>query len=240
MVKSDQVELTAFGMLPTLLSSLTGLSIKTKPELYLWGLRIRLDESAAPTTFPALKDARTTFEKGIANYLTEPDIILYVPGHVLLLIEAKFTSGNTIALEAASQDVTGEKPRSLEGILRRYASPGLRSIMQSARPAADTPFYSQLYRNLVFAIHMADKLGVAWGLANLVSDIQFAEQKGNAEYQNPTQFIGGLLPDKMRKSFSFYSWERLYSEYVTATPGLTDLTAYMYNKSANGVKAFAV
>jgi hypothetical protein len=75
---------------------------------------------------------------------------------------------------------------------------------------------------------------VTWGFANLVCDTQFHKQKSNAEYLNPTNFICEILPDKMRKSFSFYSWERLYTQYVA------DLAAYMYNKSANGVKAFEI
>jgi hypothetical protein len=232
-------QLMTFGVLPSLLSSLTGLSTETEPELYLWGLRIRLHESEAPTTFPALQEARNTFERGITNYLTEPDIMLYVPRHVLLLIEAKFASGNTIAVKTTSQDVTGEKPKSLEGVLRRYASPELQSIMQSAG-STTTPFYSQLYRNLVFAIHMADKLAVPWGLANLVSQMQFEKQKSKAEFQNPTQFICDLLPSKLRNSFSFYSWEQLYADHVAKTAALTDLAAYMYNKSANGVRALGV
>jgi len=72
--------------------------LKTEPEIYLWGLKVNLDDSSKPALFSQLKSACDTFEKGITKYLTQPDIMLYVPGELLLLIEAKFTSGNPIAL----------------------------------------------------------------------------------------------------------------------------------------------
>jgi hypothetical protein len=228
--------LASGGLLPTLLSTLTHLSLKNEPELYLWGLKVRLHDSSAPTLFPALKCARDIFEKDITKFLTEPDIMLYVPGQVLILVEAKFTSGNTIALTSATHDVNGEKPKSREGILRRYAPTELPRDVLLAQSSSG-PFYSQLYRNLVFAIYMANKLDVRWGLVNLVCEGQFDQRP---EFQDPTQFIHALLPEKSRDQFLFYSWERLYADHVAKATELKDLAEYMYNKSANGVKALAV
>ncbi len=225
------------GLLHTLLSTLTHLSLKDEPELYLWGLNVRLHDSSSPPLFTALECARGIFEKGIAKFLTEPDIMLYVPGQVLVLVEAKFTSGNTIASTRATHD--NEKPKSREGILERYAPTELPRDALLA-PSSSGPFYSQLYRNLVFAIYMANKLNVRWGLVNLVCAEQFHQRRHEVEFQDPTEFIRSLLPEKSRDQFVFYSWERLYADHVAKVAELNDLAEYMYNKSANGVKALDV
>jgi len=231
--------LASGGLLPMLLSKLSNVDVKSEPELYLWGLKVRLDDSSAPSLFPPLKNARSVFEKGIARFLTEPDIMLYVPGQLLVLVEAKFTSGNTIASASTTHDLTGEKPKSREGILGRYIPAALPHDALLV-PSSSGPFYSQLYRCLVFAIHMANELGVRWGLVNLVGEGHFHQRKQKVEFQDPSQFIHALLPEKSRDQFLFYTWERLYADYVAKAAGLNDLAEYMYNKSANGVKALAV
>lgn len=165
--------------------------------------------------------------------------MLYVPGQLLVLVEAKFTSGNTIASASATHDVIGDKPKSREGILGRYSSTALpRDALLAPSPSG--PFYSQLYRNLVFAIYMANKLGVRWSLINLVCEGQFHQRQHKVEFQDPTPFIHALLPEKSRDQFTFYSWERLYADHVANATELKDLAEYMYNKSARGVKALAV
>ena len=227
------------GRLKPLVSTLTGLSLKTEPEIYLWGLKVRLDDSSKPSLFDPLKSARDIFEKDITRYLTEPDIMLYVPGQLLVLVEAKFTSGNPVALPGVINDVAGKKPKSREGILGRYKLPDRLGDTLRA-PSSSGHFYSQLYRNLVFAIHMADQLGVKWSLVNLVSEGQFHQRQNTVEFQDPTLFIKGLLPENSREQFLFYSWERLYADHVEAVTQLQDLAAYIYNKSANGVRALDV
>jgi len=231
--------LASSGLLPTLLPTLTQLSLTNETELYLWGLKVRLHDSTAPSLFPALESARSTFEKGIAKFLTEPDIMLYVPGQLLVLVEAKFTSGNTIASASATHDVINEKPKSREGILRRYA-PAVLPRDALFAPSSSEPLYSQLYRNLVFAIYMANKLDVRWRLVNLVCEGQFHQRQHKVQFQDPTQFVHALLPEKARDQFIFYSWERLYADHVSKATETKDLAEYMYNKSANGVKALAV
>src|ERR1019366_8585445 len=226
------------GLLAKLLSDLTHLDIKDEPELYLWGIRIHLDDSSSQAKVTELlDDAREFFEEGIVRFRTEPDIMLYAPNQVLLLIEAKFTSGNTIALADVIHENTDEKPKSREGILRRYKLPEHLSDRLLSPPQSG-PFYSQLYRNLVFAIYMADKLGVDWSLANLVSDGQFHQREYKVEYQNPTQFIHSFLPEKSHDPFQFYSWERLYADHVANDNKLNVLAEYIKNKSANCAQAF--
>jgi hypothetical protein len=165
--------------------------------------------------------------------------MLFVPGQLLVLIEAKFTSGNTIASASTTDDLSGKKPKSRDGILRRYSTRELPCDALLA-PSSSGPFYSQLYRNLVFAIYMANKLRVRWVLVNLVGEGQFHQRQHEIEFRDPTQLIHSLLPDKARDQFLFYSWERLYADYVVKATGLNDLAVYMYNKSANGAKALAV
>jgi len=87
--------------------------------------------------------------------------MLYVPGQLLVLVEAKFTSGNTIASASATHDVINEKPKSREGILDDTRPLYCHVMRCSHRPSSE-PLYSQLYRNLVFAIYMANKLDVRW------------------------------------------------------------------------------
>jgi len=231
--------LSRVGALAALTSSLTQSALRGDPELYLWGLQVQLDDSSAPRFFPPLTNARDKFEKRIAKFLTEPDIMLYVPGQFLILVEAKFTSGNTIAAASAIGDVPNEKPKSREGILSRYGPEAL-PLDAMAKPPTLGIFYSQLYRNLVFAIYMANELGVRWGLVSLVSDTQFHQRQHKVEFQDPTPFIHNLLPKSAHGQFVFYSWERLYADHVAKSTELGNLGTYLYNKSANGIRAFAI
>ncbi len=232
-------KLAGSGLLAMLLSKLVHLDVKNEPELYMWGLNVRLDHAAVPQLFDPLKNARHIFESGISRFLTEPDVMLYVPNQLLVLVEAKFTSGNTIASASPAYDSSGDKPKSRDGIVGRY-TPAALPQGELLAPSSSGPFYSQLYRNLVFAIHMANELGVRWDLVNLVSEEQFNRRQHNVEFQDPSRFIQELLPEKSRDQFHFYSWERLYADHVAKTTGLNDLAEYMYNKSANGVKALAI
>jgi hypothetical protein len=225
-------------LLRSLVSGITGCRLAKEPELYLWGLRVSLDDSSVRRQFPTLEKARTVFEPDIKNWRTEPDIMMHVPGELLILVEAKFTSGNTIATENPHGDKTDEKPKSRKGILKRYKSAKLpQGVLIPA--AAVSPFYSQLYRNLVFAIYMAEQLGVKWAVANLVSERLFSQKRG-AAYDDPTGFIHSVLSENHHEQFIRYSWERLYGEYVQNVPRLSHLASYMRYKSAYCSKAFEI
>jgi hypothetical protein len=50
--------------------------------------------------------------------VTEPDIMLVVPGELLICIEAKFGSGNPLA--HPGQNAPGNKPTDLDGLIARY------------------------------------------------------------------------------------------------------------------------
>lgn len=225
--------------LGSLLSNLTTTQVTIEPELYLWGLRINFLDSRPPEIFPALQRARNQFEGDIRRFLTEPDIMLYVPGKMLVVIEAKFTSGNTVAKGTAGSDLAGEKPKSRGGIMDRYPI----AVLPMASPAhdsTDSPFYAQLYRNMIFAAQMAQDLKVSWMLLSLVSRNRFSDSHKDACFRDPTPFFRSLLSRHCNERFRFYSWEQLYLDQVANRPEMNDLAEYMYDKSANGLRALSI
>jgi hypothetical protein len=106
-------------------------------------------------------------------------------------------------------------------------------------PSRLLPFYSQLYRNLFFAQYMAARLGVQWGLVNLVSSGQFQRRKGPA-FADPTPSIHSMLPNKSKSQFRFYSWEKLFADCVSGHKELQDLDEYLRHKSSNGANALDI
>ena len=224
--------------LSRVVGALTGQQDTTEPELYLWGLKVALDDPSPSFPFPPLVQSRTVFECGIRRFWTEPDIVLYVPGRFIIVVEAKFTSGNPLASTGAGKDHIDQKPRSIGGLLARYRPAALASttlITESAGP----PFYEQLYRNLVFAIHMAEQLGVGWYLVNLVSKRQFA-QNHSKNFVDPSSFIRGILPPEHHGRFRFANWEELYEKCIRDVPEFVSLKEYLTRKTAYTCKALDV
>jgi hypothetical protein len=205
-----------------------------EPELYLWGLRVSLDGPVPEKQFDALCTARRVFESNIRKWHTEPDIMLYAPKRFLILVEAKFTSGNTIAKPGA-KDVPGEKPKSREGIIRRYNKADRLPTGSLLTPTKEAPLFSQLYRNLVFAIHMANQLNVQWGLVNLTSKRAYEEMSGKL-----TTFANAVLPPESRQRFVRYTWEQLFRDHVEGKDNLQELATYLRFKSANCGRAFDI
>ncbi len=219
--------------LSALSRSLFQLDSDDEPELYLWGLMVSLDGPVPQNQFDALCAAREVFESNITRMHTEPDIMLYVPGKFLILVEAKFTSGNTVA-EWDASDVPGEKPKSPAGILQRYSAGRLPPGSLLAPPAG-TPFFSQLYRNLVFAIRMADQLKVQWGLVNLTSKRAYEKMSDDL-----TTFANAVLPPESRQRFVRYTWEQLFRDRVEGNDDFAELATYLRFKSANRGQAFEI
>lgn len=85
------VGLLKLGALSEPFHLFTDMKARAEPELYLWGNRIRLNEMSSFSE--ELKQARANLEAR-AGLPTEPDIMLRVPGQAMVLIEAKFGSGN--------------------------------------------------------------------------------------------------------------------------------------------------
>lgn len=219
--------------LSALSRSLFQVDTNEEPELYLWGLKVSLDGPVPEKQFDALCTAHGGFECNIRKWHTEPDIMLYVPKRFLILVEAKFTSGNTIAKPGA-KDVSGEKPKTPAGILERYSADRLPSGSLLS-PTKETPLFSQLYRNLVFAIHMAAQLDVQWGLVNLTSKRAYEKMSDDL-----TTFTNTVLPPESRQRFVRYTWEQLFHDHVEGKDDLHDLATYLRFKSANCVGAFDI
>jgi hypothetical protein len=155
--------------------------------------------------------------------------MMYAPKRYLILVEAKFRSGNPIA-DSSKNDVPGKSPTTREGILKRYRAD------QLLTPAADAPLFSQLYRNLVFAVWMANKLDVEWRLVNLTSN-QLVDQLSEDEL---AAFTNAVLPASMQRIFVKYTWEQLFRDHVEGKGDLQELDTYMQFKSANCRKAFDI
>ena len=219
--------------LAALVADLPASDIRDEPELYLWGLGIRLDSAAMPSSFPLLVSARTVFEAEIRKMHTEPDILLYYPGKVLMLVEAKFTSMNTLAEGRPEKDQEGEKPKSAQGILKRYSADKIPSG-SLVSPPVTSPFYSQLYRNLVFAVWMANELKVDWRFVNLVS----RRQSELRQHPDPTSFVYSVLPSASHHRFRRQTWEELYARHVRGAAGLEELDRYIRYKTADCAQAF--
>jgi hypothetical protein len=206
-------------------------------ELYLWGIRVSVRKPLVGEPLRALVCAREVFEKGIFHYHTEPDIILHVPGRVLLLIEAKFTSGNTIA--RATGDLPGHKPNTRAGLENRYSSSLLPPGALLGSPAGG-PFFSQLYRNLIFAVHMAGQLQTAWAFGNLTSQLQVNLRSRRRAYKDPKSFVLPMLPAEMHGQFVQPTWEGLESAVIRPRSVLRPLSEYLMYKSAHCRRALAI
>jgi hypothetical protein len=111
------VSLAVAGKLNSAGEWLTGRSLRGEPELYLWGQRIDITGGTRGIYEP-LRRVRAALESGIARFGTEPDIMLVVPGEMLICIEAKFGSGNPLAYDGDVKE--GEKPASRAGSLEKY------------------------------------------------------------------------------------------------------------------------
>jgi len=222
------------GQLSTFLRRLfPELDVSDEPELYLWGLKISLDGPVPKEQFDALCAARKVFESGIHKMNTEPDIMLYAPNRFLVLVEAKFTSPNTTVRPGAA-DKPKEKPKTRKGILDRYSVDQLPPGSLLA-PTDETPLFSQLYRNLVFAIYMAKQLKVQWGFVNLTSQRAYKKMSDDV-----TAFSNAVLPPESRHRFVRCTWEQLFRDHVEGKADLDELATYMRHKSANCVQAFGI
>jgi hypothetical protein len=216
---------------------LTGLQVDVEPNLYLWGELVDIKTGGSERCrFLPLDDARAIFEKDIKNFQTEPDIMLVIDGQLVICIEAKFGSGNTLAHDAPEHE--GEKPSSRSKLLQRYlekASDETNGIIDSSN--IGDVFHSQLFRNIIFASEMAK--GKNWHVVNLVSktqwDLKQNEKKNLYSFQTPEKYVKAYL--KVDR-FSFRTWEGLHQNVIKDDPSLQELDKYMRSKTAHYERAF--
>jgi hypothetical protein len=140
------------GCLGKLAAEVFGLPTDVEPQLFLWGINLK-DESF--TFWDLLTKTRTRFESNLPvdRPLTEPDIMLHVPGQYMALIEAKFTSPNGMYYVGRR-----EKPDSLtaEELLAIYSDESL-ELLDVGKATRQPRIHYQLWRNTVFAEWMAQQ-----------------------------------------------------------------------------------
>jgi hypothetical protein len=215
---------------------LTGRSLTTEPDLYLWGKRIDI-HGPERGTFEPLARVRRLLETSIRNFNTEPDIMLVVEGEIVICIEAKFRSGNSLAHDSKATE--GEKPTSRAGLVERYLGKSEKASTKGAIQSGSISrrLHSQLFRNIVFASEMSSE---QWHVVNLVSRTQHQLGKDNAHssFADPTSDVLSYLSQEAQSCFTYRTWEDLYAKLIKGKTELTDLGIYMRTKSAHYRRAF--
>lgn len=217
---------------------LTDHDIDVEPDLYLWGKLVDVTGSKSkPENFQPLCEVRNQLEQGIGNFKTEPDVMLVLDQQLVICVEAKFGSGNTLAHDGEVKD--GDKPVDRAGLLHRYldqAPEETKRIIDRDRIGAT--FHSQLFRNIVFASAMAK--GCDWHVVNLVSKTQWKCRKESKQYSffNPEESIRSYLHQNCRHCFSFWTWEELHRALIKDEAELDQLNTYFRTKSAHYCRAF--
>ena len=213
------------GLLHVVAGRITGLDIQQEPRLYLWGVSIS-DDSFQP--WDLLIAARDRFERNlpVQRPPTEPDIALYLPGHYLILIEAKFTSPNPFYTDGPRRDA-----RSLtkDELLDIYQDPDLHILDVEAARRAKRVYY-QLWRNVVFAEWMARaaNAGTVAYVANLTREGQ--------ERDNCEEFQRLMNADSVARLVHL-SWEDIYRR-ATQSPVVSRMRRYLETKTAGLRPAF--
>jgi len=215
------------GALARAAKLLTGEDLKGEPDLYLWGIRVS-DDSLEP--WPLLLQARERFESNlpVIRPQTEPDIALYLPGAVLVLIEAKFTSPNGYYTDGPRRN---EQSLTKTELLDIYQDPQLGALDLDRARKAERVFY-QLWRNMVFAEWMAKQDG-GQTRAHMVSLTRAGKEMDSCQH-----FRQMLQPD-FRDWFHHESWESIRDECVRGHPQLRKLLRFLEDKTASLRPAFS-
>ncbi len=216
--------------LKQLASSITKEEIYGELDLCLWGNKIDLKNNRCVFD-PSLKEFRDILEKN-KGIKTEPDIMLVASKKLVICIEAKFGSKNLVA----------EKK---EQIVERYYTKN-EIIKEEKDKIFDlhdlrTPFYEQLFRNLVFAASMVKLAGTEmWYVVNLRSQHIMNLKKGEPESLPVVRNIRSILKPKYKKRFLHLTWEEIYDKCVRGNASLHNLSWYMKNKTLNCRRAFNI
>ena len=163
-------------------------------------------------------------ERG-ASFPTEPDIILRVPGRLLVLIEAKFGSSNATLLD--KEDRFG----GVDEFLARYpAAEGIEDPIDRKWIEEQAPKFvlEQLVRNVVFATHLAEK-GERMIVLNLV--------RQSDEITVESEFRKHLVSQSCVE-FRRVTWESLWTIVVRGGDNATPVVNYLANKSLGLRAAF--
>lgn len=218
-------------------------SITREPELYLWGGKVDLPANRFEP-FPLLLEARGLFEphKEVRRFPTEPDIMLVTDG-LIMCIEAKFTSGNPLAMETETAG-EGDKPKSRAGLLRRYMErwPGSERYLDRRVLEQEPHMHSQLFRNIIFAAWMAEQQKKDWHVVSLTSATQWGKQTSQQlagyDFTDPTPTVRRYFKPGYQDHFTFCTWEGLHRDVIRGQPDLEPLSSYLKGKTAHLRQAF--
>jgi hypothetical protein len=213
------------GCLGRIAEFITGDTTPIEPFLYLWGICLT-DNEFEP--WDLLVAARERFEPAlpVVRPLTEPDIALHLPGKYLILIEAKFTSANTLYQQGPRKNASS---LTLDELLGIYHDPTLR-ILDYNRAHSAARIYQQLWRNTVFAEWMAreDHPQTNAYHVNLV--------RAGADEESAREFHG-LVRSEFEDRFQRLTWEGIYA-LCSGVDRLADLRKYLETKTAGLARAF--
>ncbi|MEM9109137.1 MAG: hypothetical protein AAGC72_03865 [Planctomycetota bacterium] len=213
------------GRLSRVVELVTGMKPSSEPKLFLWGLELH---NKSVTPWQHLIEARERFESDlpVQRPMTEPDIGLWVPGQVTLLIEAKFCSSNP----TYRIDRTKLLDLTLGQLLQIYQWDGMKLLsLKEARRREELHY--QLWRNLCFSEHMAglDSSSTQPYVANLV------REGYEADVCEP---VLTMMNAEYRDRFEQITWEQMHRIAVDA--GIHDLCRYMEQKTARLKPAFKI
>ncbi len=204
---------------------ITGLDSEEEPRLFLWG--IEQDEGLTP--FDLLIAGRERFERRlpVERPMTEPDVMLYLPGQYLVLVEAKLTSPNPVYLHGPRRDTQSLTKEELLGI---YRDP-LCQILDEEKARASEAVAQQLYRNVQFASWMA-----AWAAPGTVPFVCNLTRAG-AEIESFESFFQLVRPEYANRVVRI-RWEDLFVIAGLFGDRLLRLRQYMVEKTLNLKPAF--
>jgi hypothetical protein len=228
--------LAVAGQLKAAANFLTDRTLSAEPDLYLWGKRIDIP-GQEHGRFEPLWNVRALLEEDIHTFNTEPDIMLVVEGKIVICIEAKFGSGNSLAHDGKVKE--GEKPTSRSALIERYLGNSTKASTRAAihSEKIGPKLHTQLFRNIIFASEMATE---QWHVVNLVSRTQHQLGKENprSSFADPTSDVRRYLSPESESCFTYRTWEDLDAKLIKNTTELRDLAHYMRNKSAHFRPAF--
>ncbi|MDP2857139.1 MAG: hypothetical protein Q8P50_04080 [Bacillota bacterium] len=214
------VGLAHLGGLSEAFEALTGRKARSAPQLFLWGVEVSPTEE--PRFWSRLAEVRAELEPRLPTP-TEPDIMLWVPGQAIVLIEAKFGSPNGT--------LGRKKDGNPHDFLTRYRPPSGRSDPLDRQNILSKPpdeILEQLSRNVLFATWLARGDEEPF-VANLVR----ASVETDVE-ERMHQHLSAAAQTRLRR----VAWETLGRLPTMQRPEAASLSHYLQNKTLRLQPAF--
>jgi hypothetical protein len=200
---------------------LAGVEASSRPELFLWGRRIAMEESDVWAELQAVRDRLEPDLEPGKGQQTEPDACLHIAGWGWVLIEARLGSGTGVY----------DDPTRVESWLDRYstACPGVfdEAAIRAVKPRE---FPEELLRTVAFA-------------HSLRAEAEHAVVVALVRENDPTEverWVGRCLAETATVEFRRATWEDLYRALDPDEPSLQLLRRYLESKSYGLRQAFAV